>query len=380
MFGLKIILFLILLSGFIAYSGDLIGRKIGKKRLTLFNLRPRYTAIFITILSGIFISLFTLSVIIIISKEARDALFKTDIIKKNLEEAKKELKEKTLEIEKIKEILQQTKEKKKKLEEEYFQTKTRLNLTENKKEELEKKISELNNKKQNLIEKIESLRKQGEHLFEKLKEARKELEEVKFKKLIFKADQEILRISIPKKIGEKEIENIIMETLKEVNKIVLLKSGKFGKEERGIVVYQFQIDDLIKNIKNREESLILRILSAENTVEGEPVFLKFELYIDKLIFKAGEIIIEEIIPSLNSEREIENALSNILQKVREIALKKGILMNPEGNVGEISAIKFYNTVEKIKKLKKEVVLKVISKKNIYRGEQLDIDFIIEDGN
>ena len=46
----------ILVSGFIAYFGDLIGRRMGKKRLTLFNLRPRHTAVVVTIITGMIIS------------------------------------------------------------------------------------------------------------------------------------------------------------------------------------------------------------------------------------------------------------------------------------------------------------------------------------
>lgn len=45
-----------MVSGFIAYFGDILGRRMGKKRLTLFGLRPRHTAIVMTTITGMVIS------------------------------------------------------------------------------------------------------------------------------------------------------------------------------------------------------------------------------------------------------------------------------------------------------------------------------------
>lgn len=50
------ILALIAVSGFIAWFGDLLGRKMGKKRLSIFGMRPRHTAIFMTTITGMIIS------------------------------------------------------------------------------------------------------------------------------------------------------------------------------------------------------------------------------------------------------------------------------------------------------------------------------------
>lgn len=55
---------LILVSGFIAYFGDLLGRSMGKKRLTLWKLRPKHTAYIVTALTGMLIAALTLSTLI----------------------------------------------------------------------------------------------------------------------------------------------------------------------------------------------------------------------------------------------------------------------------------------------------------------------------
>lgn len=56
----------VLMGGIIAYNGDLIGRKFGKRRLSLFGLRPKHTAILITSLTGVLISAITTGVIFLL--------------------------------------------------------------------------------------------------------------------------------------------------------------------------------------------------------------------------------------------------------------------------------------------------------------------------
>ncbi|MHB0936726.1 MAG: DUF3084 domain-containing protein [Armatimonadota bacterium] len=69
-------LLMVVVSGLIAYIGDLIGRKMGRKRLTLFGLRPRYTAIVISVAAGMIIALCTIAAALILSKDIRDSFIK----------------------------------------------------------------------------------------------------------------------------------------------------------------------------------------------------------------------------------------------------------------------------------------------------------------
>ena len=75
MTGITLILVLALMGGLIAYLGDKLGSKIGKKRLRLFGLRPHDTSVVMTILSGILVAALTITVLTITSKEVRTALF-----------------------------------------------------------------------------------------------------------------------------------------------------------------------------------------------------------------------------------------------------------------------------------------------------------------
>ncbi|MGB9652248.1 MAG: DUF3084 domain-containing protein, partial [Candidatus Cybelea sp.] len=45
------------LAGAVAYVGDRVGHQVGRKRLSLFGIRPRYTSTIVAIATGMFIAL-----------------------------------------------------------------------------------------------------------------------------------------------------------------------------------------------------------------------------------------------------------------------------------------------------------------------------------
>lgn len=71
---------LILVSGFIAYFGDLLGRRMGKKRLTLWRLRPRHTAIIVTTITGMLISALVLFTLLAVNTQFRKVLTRGEAI------------------------------------------------------------------------------------------------------------------------------------------------------------------------------------------------------------------------------------------------------------------------------------------------------------
>ena len=66
---------LILVSGLVAFVGNQVGRSIGRRRLAVLGLRPRYTAQLVTVLTGMLITVVTLAVVLLVSDDARQALF-----------------------------------------------------------------------------------------------------------------------------------------------------------------------------------------------------------------------------------------------------------------------------------------------------------------
>ena len=81
----------LVLGGIIAALGDHLGSKVGKARLRLFKLRPRQTAIVLTVITGTLISASTLGILFTFSKSLREGVFELDDILKQLRTARAEL-------------------------------------------------------------------------------------------------------------------------------------------------------------------------------------------------------------------------------------------------------------------------------------------------
>lgn len=66
---------IVVVAGVIAYIGDRVGHLVGRRRMTLFGLRPRYTSTLFAIGFGMLIALLVVGVLLLVSQDARQALF-----------------------------------------------------------------------------------------------------------------------------------------------------------------------------------------------------------------------------------------------------------------------------------------------------------------
>jgi outer membrane murein-binding lipoprotein Lpp len=74
--GILTIVFIILVAGFIAYVGDRVGHQVGRRRLTLFNLRPRYTSTIVAVATGMLIATLVTVIAGAASEYVQTALFR----------------------------------------------------------------------------------------------------------------------------------------------------------------------------------------------------------------------------------------------------------------------------------------------------------------
>ncbi|WP_333595825.1 DUF3084 domain-containing protein, partial [Anaerospora hongkongensis] len=98
MFGVALIAILASVGGAIAYIGDKIGTKVGKKKLSLFGLRPKYTSIIVAVTTGIIITTATLIILTVVSSNVRTALFHMDHLRDDLKTLAAEVNQKNDEL------------------------------------------------------------------------------------------------------------------------------------------------------------------------------------------------------------------------------------------------------------------------------------------
>jgi len=89
--GWLLILALLALGGVLSTLGDRLGSLVGKARLSLLGMRPRRTAVLITVLTGSLISAISLGLMLLVSERLRTGLFELDRLEQRLQTSRRQL-------------------------------------------------------------------------------------------------------------------------------------------------------------------------------------------------------------------------------------------------------------------------------------------------
>src|SRR5450755_2006669 len=73
--GFGLVVLIMAVAGLVAYVGDRVGHQVGRRRMTLFGLRPKYTSTIFAVGFGMLIALLVIVVSLVASFDARQALF-----------------------------------------------------------------------------------------------------------------------------------------------------------------------------------------------------------------------------------------------------------------------------------------------------------------
>ncbi len=92
MTGWLLILSLLILGGILSTLGDRLGTRVGKARLSIFKLRPKSTAVLITVFTGSIISAISFTIMVAFNSQLRVGLFELEDIQAKITERENELK------------------------------------------------------------------------------------------------------------------------------------------------------------------------------------------------------------------------------------------------------------------------------------------------
>lgn len=378
MYGILLIGVLAITGGAVAFIGDRLGTKIGKKRLSIFGLRPRHTSIVVTILTGMLITVLTFGVMAAISENVRTALFGMEQLNRSMEKIKNDLaaaskelsfaqeeqKRAADELEKSKNEIEKLEDEQQKLEEESEKLKEGNRLLEVEKESLMRRNDELADDNAALGEKNAALdnenaalAKSNETLAERAKNLRDGLVAIREGDIVYRAGEVIASGVIMGGRDKDEVAGDIAQLVDVASRNVGERLGS-AQEGGDIWIYQPEYDAAIERIADSDKDMVVRITSAGNLVRGEPVHTSLELYENSIIYRKDEFIIAKtyIVTNL-SGGEAEDLLMNFLQDVNSAAAAKGILKDPiRGSVGIMEGEQFYDLVEALMPIKNKAII------------------------
>lgn len=377
--GISVILVLMAMGGIIAYLGDKIGTRVGKRRLTLFGLRPKYTSVIITILSGIFIACLTVATLAVLNENVRVALFglsklhaemdrlNEDIAAKNeaLSQGEKLLHAKNAEIEQMTGRLTTVTDELSQVENQRNNMQAQLSVVEDAYEKAKADIKTSADE----IKALEATKTELSGNIEKLNEEREilinSISAIREGTVIFRAGQVINTAVVDAHMDKETAAGVLANILNDINGALCERLSVQDKNAILVRVRPEDFEKAVTDITDAENSQLIRIMAAGNIILGESAVVTFDIHDDVTIYKEGNVILEKDLDEYKEFQNLDLKLLRFLKEVNQVSQEKGVLPDPiTGNVGELDSREMMDTLQRIHDLSGKCILRAIAKKDV----------------
>ena len=385
MTGITLILVLALMGGLIAYLGDKLGSKIGKKRLRLFGLRPHDTSVVMTIVSGMLVAALTITVLTIASKEVRTALFGMKQMRAEIasltatrDKANEELSAQSAKIEeldqKISEATQaaeQARQQKAAAEAQMKDAQAQMQQAQADLGQLQARYAEASTRLQEAqaqVKQAEAARDQLQQDVKSLEDTAKKLREgivaVREGHVVFRSGEILYSGVLKGGQNEETTQKQLQDFLNQAN---IQVAGRIGVDPSTPVIWLSReaVENAADTLGKSKGDMYVRVCAAGNILSGEVVVSRLEMVGDKVVYPRDTLILTQSIAVDPNSNESDLALMAFLKAVNRAAQADGVIPNPiTGDVGAITSTELSNASEKIRSLGGKVVITAKARRDI----------------
>lgn len=401
-FGILFIVLLMLVGGVAAYWGDRVGMLVGRRRLSVFGLRPKHTSQVIAIATGVMIVLFTLSTLLVISNSVRQALFGMD-----------ELQDKVVYL--SAEVTAFERERAD-LEDRNEMLRTRAEQLESETLGLEAEAAELRSERASLEDKVETLRSQISSAQEEIEIARGQLDDLQanldfFRMMgeevfnvaldLYEADFAVRagtvldRFLIDVTGGREAILDHLRTALDETERNLLglgigdLRTGIALRLDRVLQfdgeTIEFSEEQVLEQVliplldaaQRGFDAVIVQVSAVTNARPMEYVYADFTALVgNEVVFREGEVIRERTFDPTVPKAEIFDEFMRFARiELSDVARSE--LWPTSGFYGEITYAQAYDAVDQIARHNREVLVRAVAARDIWKDGSLDLRFEFE---
>ncbi|MBI3921516.1 MAG: DUF3084 domain-containing protein [Armatimonadetes bacterium] len=418
--SLVIIGTLLVVSGVIAYIGDIVGKRMGKKRLSLLGLRPRQTGTVMSITTGIVIQLVSIAALTIVSQSARLALFRFDFLRQESARLHREISNLNTErkrlgsdVTELRSNLSETKLSLTKAHDDLSQKTLTLQQKQRDVTRLEGMLRRL----QDQLGRVQQVRRQVEAHLVKARRQSKEAQtryltargkyyETLGKYRETKSDFKVLATDLQERKKDLEATKADLATaqkardekskeLAEKEKEVENAEGILGrlwKEMNASSAAKELLDNQLQALKQDQQALEEEIDKRKD--EKEKLVTSLQKVVSyfgmKVVAERGEILVSSVIPAGQSVEGTKVDLEILLKKARDLVINRGAkgqdsgpalsivsryVEGPDGRktyFHEEHVVNFW--AEKISKSTEDAIVEVVAVFNSVEGNPVDADF------
>lgn len=419
--GFLLILAVLVVGGAIAYGGDHVATKIGRKKLSLFNLRPKDTAKLVAVFTGVMAAAASMALVTLFSERVRVVLFEYDTIQARLNSAskQKEAAEKELQAAQVQRA--EVHEKLQAALTERRQTETRLTRlrgllsqvlvqqaqNERKLAESQRLLTSLEGQKQvlrrdalALLQETQALRQERRVLEARLTRYRSDIAQLDRQKrqlqianirlnniandletknislrsgdVVYRIGEIVGKAKIPGSRGMAETQQIFNAFLSQLDQKAISDGARPVAGTRcryAVCITEKEARALVQKLTAPGEH-VLQLRAVDSSLKDEPVWVAGDVRPNKVLFQEGQIVATSEIDGsvLGEDDKLRASLTQLFSDARSQALKLGISLSPgsDKGVGEFSRVDLEQMISELKKQPSlgSITLQAVAKKDV----------------
>lgn len=422
--GILLIIALVIVSGVIAYVGDIVGRRMGRKRLSLFGMRPRHTAIAMSVAAGMLITMMTLTVAMLLSRDVKDGFLRVDEMRRTQRQTLAELqglRQRLGELQGEREAAEAV------LVERQAEVVEARGLLEEARgllveagTDLETEQAELGSASAALDRAEDAFARQAQlvgNLTRTEDELRRSVQSLRAMAaggiaiqratpILFGAGQPLDVYVIDGQQPVSEIRAGLETFVDHLDAGAQSAGARPGTEgERAVIIRKpvrdpetdaltwvdtdQVLDAVAERVHEGAGAVIVRAFSVVNTHAGESVPIDFELFRNHLVFRQGEQLAETIVDGRLSQASLMNALVSLLrEQVGEQARSRNVMPrlshgdahqfgSTRGAVGEIGYEDLFEVIDELRAVGGPARVTVLAARDTWTIGPLDVELVVE---
>ncbi len=388
--GIITFLVLTVTGGVIAFIGDKLGSKVGKRRISLWGLRPKHTSIVVTIITGMLIALLTIGVMSILSDNVRVALFGMDELRQKMAMLTTQVEHKTEELERGKTMLAAKNREYEEMSERVRETGRALARAEEQQQYMQaqlavvesayrkaqadvtasaEEIQELERTKTELTDAIGRLNDEAERL-------RTDITAIREGQVMFRVGEVISSAVVKEGLSHDDTVKVLASILNDTNRILLKRLGVEGEQEV-VRILPETFDEAVDAVEGRTVPGLVRVVSVGNIVVGEPAWVEFLIFDNRMTYHKGDIVFDKYMDEYDQYRSVEMKVLAFLRDVNTRARGQGVLPDPiTGNVGQLDGQELFTTIREAERVGERAHLTAVATEDIYTEGPVKIRIIV----
>ncbi|MDR1885661.1 MAG: DUF3084 domain-containing protein [Synergistaceae bacterium] len=399
-FNWQLILIIVSISAVVSYVGDVLGMRIGKRRISLLGLRPRYTSTVITLFTGVGVALLTLVVASYASDTIRMAMFGQNYLERqiasltrDLSERQNQLYDMEFEVMGVREDLESMEESMIAVSGDLRSATEKLRATEEQARILERERSGLSDELDAL--KAEKIQTENDvlRLRAETEQLKKGLSEMKRERVVALQGELLAQTFVePQPEGgavtgemvDSAMENLIRAAESYLSEKVSGAAGGMSYARPVGPITVMITDDVRRTVASQlassGERRALRLTALSNAVEGQAVEGLVSVFGSRRIFRGDEVLLEEVISGGLGQDNTADILYTLLKQINGRAVALGVMPDPlTGNVGNLGSVEFFDSVDRINESEGRRVVRFLAATDIYTEGPVNLRIDIEEG-